>query len=379
MAAIMHKHALAPHREVRVDTPDLPFAKVETELGPLYVRQLTVAAAHRVGRVPVGYARRVDMNWIGNLALDPALSTCAPERALFVDTETTGLSGGTGTVAFLVGIAFFQEDTMILEQLFIKRLGEEAPMLDHLRKRIEAASMIVTYNGKSFDMPLLRTRFQMAKQQAPIEPPHLDLVHVARRVHGKTEGGLRLINLERDVLGFERFDDTPSGEVSECYLHFLRTGETRALLGVVEHNAWDVFTMASLLGLYGESLDGTSLRGDDLARVAKTFTRSKNHELAFDTASRAIDHGSVLGAIARAEVARVSGDKSQALRDWEWAHAQEEGPKTRLALAKLYEHHTKDPARALEVACAGTGESDDALEKRLARLRAKIARKEPLA
>src|SRR2546421_3095680 len=100
-------------------------------------------------------------------------------------------------------------------------------------------------------MPLLRTRFVMTRMSPPAEPPHLDLLHVARRVHGKrVRRGCRLVAIERDVLGFERADDIESKDVSQCYLHFLRTGDAHALLGVVEHNAWDVVAMVALVGLY---------------------------------------------------------------------------------------------------------------------------------
>src|SRR5205814_7460135 len=103
-----------------------------------------------------------------------------------------------------------------------------------------------------------------ARIHAPEEPPHLDLVHVARRLHRPRASlgeswSCKLTMIERQILGFERHDDVPSGEVSQVYLHFLRTGEARALLGVIEHNAWDVLAMAALVGLYGEPLEGTQL------------------------------------------------------------------------------------------------------------------------
>src|SRR5262249_2946882 len=153
--------------------------------------------------------------------------------------------------------AFWDEDHgLVVEQLLVRKLGEEAPVLARVAERIASASMLVTFNGKSFDMPVLRARYVMAQMQLPREPAHFDLVHVARRLHKSRGLGSRLGTVEREILGFVREDDVPSGEVASYYLHFLRTGDTRGLLGVVEHNRWDVVSMAALVSLYGEPLDG---------------------------------------------------------------------------------------------------------------------------
>ena len=268
-ATIERSARRAPLPLPSVDTVDLPFATVETSRGPLHVRTHRLDLSHRTGRAPVSYGRSASAELLALLALDPSLAACDPARALFLDTETTGLAGGTGTVAFLVGLAWWdggREQGLVLEQLLVRALGEEAPMLERLRERIEAASMLVTFNGKSFDMPLLRTRFVMTRSSPPAEPPHLDLLHLARRIHGKRTGrGCRLIALERDILGFERVDDVPSSEIGASYMHFLRTGEAGALLGVIEHNAWDVVAMAALVGLYGEPEHGSLAAGTSSA------------------------------------------------------------------------------------------------------------------
>jgi hypothetical protein len=233
----------------------------------------------------------------------------------------------------------------------------------------------VTFNGKSFDLPVLRTRFVMARMEWPAEPPHLDLVHVARRLHKTRNIGAKLGTVEREVLGFVRENDVPSGEVSACYLHFLRTSDPRALMGVVEHNTWDVVSMASLVGLYGEPLDGTQLAADDLVGVARTLKRAGSMELAQAVAERAIESGAGNeGTRARAEIAKARGDKARALADFETLAESVDDPKVRLELAKLYEHHAKDAARALAVVESGTGEGEDRRAHRAARLEAKMAR-----
>lgn len=383
MEAILGRGADEPPKAPpRVDM-DLPFFVERTEAGPLHVRVVRHGGEHRIGRVPIAPARRASRELLALLALDPSLAECDPAGALYLDTETTGLGPGAGTVAFLVGLAWFdvgdgrRPPALVVEQLLVRQLGEEAPVLARVAERLREASMLVTFNGKSFDLPVLRTRFVMGRLAAPPEPPHLDLVHVARRLH-KTRGvGARLGTVEREVLGFVREDDVPSGEVSAHYLHFLRTGDTRGLLGVVEHNAWDVVSMAALVGLYGEPLDGSALDARDLVGVARTLKRAGEKELAQSVADEAIARGAgAEGTRARAEIAKARGDKARALADFEALAESIDDPAVRLELAKLYEHHKKDAARALAICEAGTTEVDAASARRRARLEKKAAKQQ---
>jgi uncharacterized protein YprB with RNaseH-like and TPR domain len=391
-----------PKPPPRVDDGDLPFAVEPTPLGPLNVRTLRLLASHRTGHAPVLAARSASASWLSLLALDPSLDACDPTRALYLDTETTGLRGGTGTLAFLVGLAFWTRDergsALIVEQLLLRSPGEEAPILDRVAFRMRDASMIVTFNGKAFDLPLLRTRFAMARMAAPAEPPHLDLVHVARRIHtsrrasstaGRASpdpdgglGGCKLTALEERVLGFRREGDVPSGEVSSRYLHFLRTGDGRALLGVVEHNAWDVVAMASLVGLYGEDcVERSALSPSDLVGVSKTLLRAGAREKALAVVERAVESGAGDTALlARARLCKRMGDKKRALSELEALAAARDpsDPAVLLELAKLHEHFAKDPRKALEACLRGTTESPAAAGKRRARLERKIARQDSL-
>ncbi|MFO0670431.1 MAG: ribonuclease H-like domain-containing protein [Polyangiaceae bacterium] len=235
MDAILSREPVA-RRVPALDQPDLPFQSEETPHGTLHRRVLRLPPSHRVGRA--SRSRSADPGLLALLALDPALAACPPSGALYLDTETTGLAGGTGTVAFLVGLAFWDPDPqgdgraeLVVEQLLVRNLGEEAPMLAHVAARVRAASMLVTFNGKSFDMPLLRTRFVLARMEAPPEPPHLDLLHVARRIHKARGVQCRLIGPRTRSSGSCGKTTSLRGDVSACYLHFLRTGETAALLG----------------------------------------------------------------------------------------------------------------------------------------------------
>ena len=384
MQAALERSAPRPRPPPPVDTFELPFVTSDTPLGPLHVRMQRLSAAHRTGHAPVACGRDASPELLALLALDPGAGRVRSRRRARTSTpRRPGLAGGTGTVAFLVGLAWWDGASLVLEQILVRALGEEAPMLERVRARIAVASMLVTFNGKSFDMPLLRTRFVMAGMPPPREPPHLDLLHVARRVHKersrRSAGACRLVALERDILGFERIDDVASGDVSACYLQFLWTGDARALLGVIEHNAWDVVAMVALVGLYGEPLPGQSrLAPDDLAGLARTLRRAGALDRAMETAEVAVDR--CAGAAsheplrARADIAKARGDRARALTDFEALAAAVDDPSVRLELAKLFEHWVRAPAQALEWVAQGTGESLEGAEKRTRRLARKAGR-----
>jgi tetratricopeptide (TPR) repeat protein len=266
----------------------------------------------------------------------------------------------------------------VLEQILVRDLGEEAPMLERLRARVEAASMLVTFNGKAFDLPLLRTRFVMTRVEAPVEPPHLDLLHVARRVHRErarqVPQACRLTALERDVLGFERVDDVVSADIGAHYMHYLHTGDGRGLVGVVEHNAWDVVTMAALVGVYGEP-EHAGLAADHLVGIARTLRRAGALDRAMAAAEAAVDRDASSESLrARADIAKARGDRARALADFEALAAQVDDPAVRLELAKIYEHWMKRPDEALRWVELGTGESPERSLSRAHRLARKAQR-----
>jgi uncharacterized protein len=376
MAAILQSepHARAPVASLRESA--LPFAEEQTNLGTLHVRIKRLGRAHRVGRACTSVAADASGAMLALLALDPSLANVDPARALYVDTETTGLSGGAGTVPFLIGLAFFERDAgvLVVEQLLLRQLGEEAPMLDRLARRMREASMLVSFNGKAFDLPLIHARFVMNRMAPPESLPHLDLVHVARRVHRHRMKRFNLGSVESMVLGFERTDDIPSSEVGSRYAHFLRTGDDSALMAVIDHNEWDVVAMAALVGVYGEPLVG--LTPVDWAGVARTLGRAGALDLAHDVADRAVEQGAGHDAVrARGEIARARGDKALALLDFASLVDKVDDARLRLDLSKLYEHHAKTPLAALDVARRGTAESEQAAARRIRRLQAKVDRR----
>ncbi len=354
--------------------------------GRLFVRRMTLAPSHRVGVVPCDLALTADPAFLALLALDPAVGACSFRNALYLDLETTGLA--QGSIPFLCGMMHARGNELVLEQLLLKNLDDEAALLERVAERFAAASVLVTFNGKSFDWPLLRSRFVMNRCAPPTPPTHLDLLHVAKRVHRSPDvpRSIKLQRLEIDLLGLERVGDIPGADCGAAYWHWLRTGQDSAMRSVVDHNAWDVYAMAALVGLYGrrieEEVEPGSARGlhDFLPQVAWTLKRAGAIDHARRVADRAVaEDGGTQAYLTRAEIAKALRDRDAALADFEQVLAFEarasssarSEAKARLELAKLYEHHVRSYGLAKAVAEGGTGEDPAALARRLSRLQRK--------
>jgi len=170
----------------------------------------------------------------------------ADESALFLDTETTGLAGGTGTTPFLVGLAFVADGQVVTEQYFLRRLSGEAAMLDALRERLAAVETLVTFNGRRFDWPILEARGIINRTPLEAPPEHHDLIGAARRLWYRPLGTYRLSVIERQVLGIDRTDDVDAAQIPGLYLDYLRTGDAVSLEPVFEHNRHDVLSLLHL-------------------------------------------------------------------------------------------------------------------------------------
>ncbi|MDX2054136.1 MAG: ribonuclease H-like domain-containing protein [Polyangiaceae bacterium] len=350
----------------------LPFVVRATEFGEFSWRSELLAPSHHVGRIPTSAAHAANAALLALLALDPGLSGVDPRGALYIDTETTGL-GGSGAIAFLIGMAWFEGESLRLEQVLLRSPAEEKAGLRVVAERIHQASLLVSYNGKSFDLPLLATRAVMNREPSLPVRPHLDLLHVARRLHRTRLGACKLTTLESEILGFERGPDIQGGDIPARYSHFLRTGDEEALRDVVEHNAFDVVSMAALVGLYGEPLGG--LHEQDLVALARTFHRAGDATRADEAIEHALQRGAGVQAIrARGEIAKARGDRARALADFETLVVELDDSQARLELSKLYEHYAKEPLKALNLALLGTSEAAEAQSRRVSRLSRKVER-----
>ncbi len=381
------RRGVAGARKAPVSMPSpgpLPVEPRVTAHGTVHLSERVLTPEHRHGSAPVAGALDVEASLVASLALHPELAGVDFQRMLFLDTETTGLAGGTGTVPFLVGLAWFEGRSLRVQQLFLRRLGEEAPLLRALAERMESSSCLVTYNGKSFDWPLLRTRFVLNRVSTPAVLPHLDLLHCARRVFKHRGAGTRLVQMEEQVLGYQRVGDVDGALIPELYFRFLRGGDGSILTPVLEHNANDLLLLAALLGELGRRFQEASVESEDprdLLGFAGVAARARDYARAQAFARAAAAGGGAVSVEAHtlaSQLARRAGDVASAVEHLQRALVSARGAQAaplHLSLAKLYEHTLKDLGRALQHArLAAPVESPEEHRLRVERLEGKLAR-----
>jgi uncharacterized protein YprB with RNaseH-like and TPR domain len=330
-------------------------------------------------------------------------------KLVFFDIETTGLSGGAGTMAFLAGCGWFGDEGFTVRQFLLTGPSGERALLELLEEVFGAASVLVTFNGRSFDVPTMEMRWAFHRQTAPTDDlPHFDMLPVARRLWGfrpSSEGaGARvegascsLTALERSVLQFHRVSDVPGFEIPARYFHFLRTGDAGVIDGVIEHNRHDVVSLAVLTAhalWLAEAGPDACREPVELMGLGRCYDRAGDvvrAEQAFALAASSGDHairGSARAYLAESQ--RRSGRIDEAVRTWQRilddsAEAKRDlaGHERRAAeaLAIYLEHRAKDPAAARRYAeslhaavASGPARRRDEVAHRIARLDRKIAR-----
>jgi len=278
-------------------------------------------------------------------------------RVLFLDTETTGLSGGAGTVAFEIGIGFIDHRGLVIRQYVMRDYGEESAMLTEIAELIKRFDVIVSFNGKSFDIPLLESRMIMCRIRLPLsQMPNLDLLHASRRVYKLRLRRCNLTALEEAVLGHVRTDDLPGSQVPQRYFDYIRTGDFSLLEDVLRHNFEDVKNLAVLTAHLCSVFRAPQVleHPEDIFSVGKTLIRGGKTQKArncFKILSK-----STLAAQAHLHLS------SSFKKEHEWQNAcacwmdmiagGEGGTYPYIELAKYYEHVAHDIPRALEYANA---------------------------
>jgi uncharacterized protein YprB with RNaseH-like and TPR domain len=293
-----------------------------------------------------------------------------PSKWLFLDTETTGLAGGTGTYAFLIGLAWWDAGALQVEQLFMRDFAEEYSLLHELAARVAERPVLVTFNGKTFDWPLLDSRFTMTRSiPTPRLAAHIDLLHPARALWKLRLGSVRLVELERHALdaprlGWHREDDIASSLIPQFYFDYLRGGPSDPLVGVLRHNQMDLRGLATLFSkinglLASQAADRDGIDSLDLFGLSRFFGRRGESDRAHIACSQALDLGLPAEFRPRAHrdlafLAKRRGDHAAAVALWlELAADPQDGVLACEQLAIHYERRAKDPARASEFARLG--------------------------
>jgi uncharacterized protein len=242
-----------------------------------------------------------------------------PAKWLFLDTETTGFARGAGTYAFLVGLAWWDCGGIRIEQLFMRDHQEEYSVLLELARRMNERPVLVTFNGKSFDWPLLETRFRMTRAiKAPPIETHLDFLHPARQIWRLHTGSVRLSHLERTVLGsralgWSRRDDLDSSCIPQLYFDYLSGRSAARIESVFRHNRMDLRGLAALAGRVLELISdagGITANGHDgleLYGIARLLARQGEHARARVLCSRALELGvpDNIAEMVQADLARI--------------------------------------------------------------------------
>ncbi|MFN8387777.1 MAG: ribonuclease H-like domain-containing protein [Anaerolineales bacterium] len=354
------KKGIPPLSQGGLDSPAINLivagSFLATPRGEVFVAEQTFPQDHHYGNSTL--LSSFPLSLVSQWANDSLISTLPLSKFAFLDTETSGLSGGTGTYAFLVGVARFVDGQFILKQFFLRDPAEEPALLEGLADFLAPCEALVTFNGKAFDAPLLTTRFTLHHIPVPYKKySHLDLLPLARRLWRDRLESRALKFLEEHVLDFKRSsEEVPGYEIPWLYFDYLRTGDARPLAGVFYHNAMDVTAMAALLAHMNDMLenpyDGKVQHGLDFVALGKLFEDLGHVEEAAKLFERGLE--SPMGeADFHVAVKRLSilqkrrGDYAEAIRLWQNA-AKAGHIYAHVELAKYYEHQKRDVKTALK-------------------------------
>jgi uncharacterized protein len=346
--------APAPDRQQGIDSL-VAGSFHETRRGEVYVAEQTFTSDYRHGLASIVPA--LPFTVIAQWANDPHIEELPLTSLAFLDTETSGMAGGTGTYAFMVGVGRFIEDRFQLAQFFLRDPSEEPALLEGLTDFLAPCRALVTFNAKTFDAPLLRTRYTLHHIPNPFADfAHIDLLPLARRLWRDRLPSRALKYLEENILGLPRTsEEVPGYEIPWLYFDYLRTGDATPLKGVFYHNAMDVVAMAALLTHVNELLtdpfSGRVEHGLDFVALGKLFEdlgrweeAAKLYERGLESNLTEADFGV---AVKRHSILQKRrGDVLEAIRWWEQA-AERGHIYACIELAKHYEHQHRDVEQAM--------------------------------
>lgn len=363
--------------------------EIENDSGKFFLVSEVVRGSSRHGYRNISETFGFDMTAAAMLANNPFISELTCSDALFLDTETTGLAGGTGTMAFLIGLGWFEEGHFSIRQILARDFGEEKAALTYLAEIAGRKKFLVTFNGKAFDINLLSTRFIMNRLASDLgNLPHLDLLHPSRRILGHRLENSRLATLEEQILGVQREGDIPGWEIPQRYFDWLKRRDGRLLAAIFEHNRLDVISMANLTAHLTEIINAQVLaqdaHADDYLAAARLLLNRRNLEGTEKILNVFQEQGcpefSSLSKKKLAQLYKRTGRLNDAVQIWqEMASCLPVEFSAISEMAKWLEHHAHDYSRArllIEKALSQDNtfseEERESLLHRLKRLNAKL-------
>jgi uncharacterized protein YprB with RNaseH-like and TPR domain len=321
-----------------------------TRIGETYLVEGRYSPDYTHGRC--GLLTQASLRVLAAWAGEERLGECLPQSFAFLDTETTGLGMGAGTYAFLIGIGRFEGDEFHLAQFFMRDPLEEPAQLAALEEFLAPCQALVTFNGKSFDVPILNARFTLHGWRSPFaDTAHIDLLHLARRLWRDRLPSRTLGNLEVQILRTSRTEeDVPGWMIPQLYIDYLRSGDAQPLKSVFYHNAMDILSLAALFNhtasLLADPFAGPVEHGLDLIALGRLFEDLEEPKSAARLYGAALEAELPAGAQAEAAMRlallhKRLGELETARPLWERA-ARLGHYEAYLELAKYFEHHRRD-------------------------------------
>jgi uncharacterized protein YprB with RNaseH-like and TPR domain len=301
----------------------------------------------------------------------PGDGELASRRQVYFDTETTGLSGGSGTLAFLTGFAVVEHHSLRVTQYLITRYGAESAMYEEVTDLLGIDDRLVSYNGKCFDVPLMNTRYRMCGMRPFMDDlPHLDLLYPVRRLFSDGWPDCRLLTLEQRLLGLSRTNDLPGSQAPAAWFDLLATGRTARLERVVAHNLQDILSLAMVHSVLTQVIEQPQRHGADITALARWLADSNTTE-AYRLLKQRRQALPMSGKRLLGQLARRLGDWELAVTTWEGL-SRSGCRRATEQLAKYYEHIRKDLVNA-RLYCEQLPR-DQAQQQRLKRIESKLYR-----
>ena len=341
---------------------ELPGKELETPQGSVFCRRWSVPLDELASVQDLDDAAGGG-GVLAELLDNPDLASLDPHRALYLDTETTGLAGGTGTYVFLLGMGWVEGGAFVVEQLFLRDFSEEPALLHRAMELVDRFDVLVSFNGRRYDMPLLDTRRVLNRAEGSfLSPPHLDLLYPARLLYRGRFEDCRLQTLERELMGQVRHEDVPGSEIPGLYFDYLGNGVTGPLVPIFEHNFLDVVTLLTLTAHFLHLCLRPDLDPRALGGLGRLHERRGNREQARALLERAQERRAATYRDLRdlGYLYKRMGEFDRAQGIWETLIQRQEKAGSELAFdatpyvesAKHLEHRLQDFARALELANA---------------------------